>query len=121
MIKIVATIILLLLISCSSVPTFEMGEFVVADSMRVDLTVQVARDREISLPILLESGVVLEPNNCDSSDAVIRFFLRSWKGSRDEENILKQLGRIIEYRDIQLSDPVISMPRSEAELLLRKL
>lgn len=111
----------LFLISCTKTPSFTEGRYESKQSALIEINARVSRDRTLSVPIPIDSGVVFVAyNNCDTSDRIVSFGVESWRGVVDQEDLIAKVMTLAGVESV-LSDIVVTMPRRKAEQILREL
>lgn len=86
----------------------------------VEVNARISRDKTLSVPLQIDSGVVLVARHNDTTGRVVSFGLESWRGVADQEDLIKKVMGRIGSKSV-LSDIVITMPRVKAEEILREL
>lgn len=115
-------LILLLMISCTKTPSFTEGRYESKLVEPVELNARISRDKTVSIPLTIDSGVVLiAHDNSDTTARVVSFLLHSWRGIVDQEDLVNEVKKNVGMSSKHLSDIVISMPRVKAEKILKEL
>lgn len=115
-------LLLLLLLGCSRPPTFQKGRFKSVQQLQVDIETQRNRERLSTLPLLLDSGVVLTPvANEDTLAPILTFQIENWQGVSDQEYIISVLASIANLKEKEIGDIRVFMPRQKAEVVLEQL
>lgn len=122
MIRTLLLLLLLLLLGCSKSPTFQKGRFRSIQQSQVDIETQLNRERLTTLPLLLDSGVVLTPvENNDTLASILSFRIEKWQGVSDQEYIISVLASASNLKENEIGDITIFMPREKAEFVLEQL
>lgn len=113
--------LLALLTSCSHTPTFQSGRYESTKKTSVDLAIQLNREQVITLPLTLDSGVVLTPLAGDTSTPIIPFQIESWQGTLDQEELIAHVASRLDLPTRTMGDLEIFIPRTQAITILRQL